>query len=125
MCTSASVVGNYQQLCGVRDVTQGLLSTLNKAHHPHLTPPREVYDKGSPGFKGRCTAPLLVDARSSRLVSNESASIVRQLEGLELPGATGVDLYPEALRGQIDELNDWVGVVDWGVGVGWLIVGVG
>lgn len=68
----------------------------------------EVYDRGSPGFKGRCTAPLLVDKATRRLISNESASIVRQLGEADLPGANGVDLYPEALRSQIDDLNGWI-----------------
>lgn len=78
-------------------------------HSPSdATLPREVYDRGSPGFKGRCTAPLLVDKATKRLVSNESASIVRQLVGLDLPGSNSVELYPDHLRPQIDELNDWV-----------------
>lgn len=40
---------------------------------------REVYDTASPGFRGRCTAPLLVDAAARAIVSNESADIVRMV----------------------------------------------
>jgi putative glutathione S-transferase len=67
-----------------------------------------VYDKLSPGFKGRCTAPLLIDKRTMRPVSNESSSIVRQLGqlGLLLPGCHGVELYPQELASQIDRLNE-------------------
>jgi putative glutathione S-transferase len=67
---------------------------------------REVYDKLSPGFRGRCTAPLLIDKKSMRAVSNESSSIVRNLGRLQLPGCHGVDLYPQQLQSQIDALNE-------------------
>ena len=69
---------------------------------------REVYDKVSPGFRGRCTAPLLVDGRTKRPVSNESSDMLRMLNEVDLPGGTGVDLYPVELRPQIDTLNDQV-----------------
>ncbi|MEW5299857.1 MAG: hypothetical protein WDW36_002831 [Sanguina aurantia] len=68
----------------------------------------EVYDTASPGFRGRCTAPLLLDKQTRRIVCNESSDILRMLNRLQLPGATHVDLYPEALHGQIDELNDMI-----------------
>lgn len=70
---------------------------------------REVYDKLSPGFRGRCTAPLLIDKKTMRAVSNESSSIVRNLGQLQLPGCYGVDLYPQQLQSQIDPLNEQVG----------------
>ncbi|KAJ9506260.1 hypothetical protein QJQ45_014132 [Haematococcus lacustris] len=66
----------------------------------------EVYDSASPGFKGRCTAPLLVDKVTRRIVSNESADIMRMLNTLHLPGCTSVDLVPEQLRSEIDALNE-------------------
>ncbi|WIA16996.1 hypothetical protein OEZ85_013909 [Tetradesmus obliquus] len=68
----------------------------------------EVYDKLSPGYRGRCTAPLLIDKKSIRPVSNESSDIVRMLGWLALPGASGVELYPQQLRQQIDAMNDKV-----------------
>eukprot|EP00878_Enallax_costatus_P018502 GHUV01019478.1.p1 GENE.GHUV01019478.1~~GHUV01019478.1.p1 ORF type:complete len:235 (+),score=19.67 GHUV01019478.1:892-1596(+) len=71
---------------------------------------REVYDKISPGFRGRCTAPLLIDKQTKRPVSNESSSIVRMLGQMHLPGCTGVDLYPQQLQQQIDALNEKVGL---------------
>lgn len=43
-----------------------------------------------------------------RPVSNESSSIVRMLGQVQLPGCTGVDLYPQELQQQIDALNDQV-----------------
>jgi hypothetical protein len=69
---------------------------------------REVYDKLSPGFRGRCTAPLLIDKKAMRAVSNESSSIVRNLGQLQMPGCHGIDLYPQQLQAQIDQLNEQV-----------------
>ncbi|CAM9465537.1 unnamed protein product [Discosporangium mesarthrocarpum] len=76
---------------------------------------REVYEKCSPGFKGRCTAPLLVDKKSRRIVSNESSQIVRMLNELDFGKGVGggvgpflVDLCPADLEGQVDRLNDYV-----------------
>eukprot|EP00798_Chlamydomonas_sp_ICE-L_P000006 gene6-12814_t len=38
----------------------------------------QVYDTITPGWKGRCTAPLLVDKKTCKIVSNESADIGAQ-----------------------------------------------
>jgi glutathionyl-hydroquinone reductase len=48
---------------------------------------REVYDLLSPGgsYRGRCTAPVLVDRKARRLVNNESSDIVRMLNALPPP----------------------------------------
>jgi len=54
----------------------------------------EVYERASPGYTGRCTAPLLVDAKTKRVVSNESADIVAALDALQLPGCSDVMLRP-------------------------------
>lgn len=72
---------------------------------------RQVYDAASPEgrYIGRCTAPVLVDARTQRIVSNESADIVRMLNGFDVEGSSAtVDLYPPSLQAEIDALNDWV-----------------
>ena len=53
---------------------------------------RGVYQAAEPGFSGRCTAPLLLDRRSRRVISNESEDIVRLLNGLHLPGCPDIDL---------------------------------
>jgi putative glutathione S-transferase len=67
---------------------------------------RQVYDGLSPGFRGRCTAPLLVDSVAKRAVCNESSLILSSLAALRLPGCTAVDLRPAALAGRIDDWND-------------------
>ena len=69
---------------------------------------REVYDVASPNYRGRCTAPLLVDKRLRRLVCNESSDIVRMLNSVSLPGTSDVDLYPSELAAEIETVNDIV-----------------
>lgn len=71
---------------------------------------RELYDKLSPGFTGRCTAPLLVDLKARKVVSNESSDIVRMLDHATF-GSTDkqrMELYPADLANHIDETNEWV-----------------
>ena len=46
---------------------------------------------------------MLWDKRRETIVSNESAEIIRMLNGAF--DAPGPDLYPEALRGEIDAIN--------------------
>ena len=71
---------------------------------------RELYEKLNPGFKGRCTAPLLVDLKAKKIVSNESADIIRMLNDASLgkEEMDGMNLYPEAISSKIDETNKWV-----------------
>jgi glutathionyl-hydroquinone reductase len=67
----------------------------------------EVYAAGHPGYSGRATVPVLFDTLSGRIVSNESADIVRMLNSaFDRVGANGADYYPPALRREIDALND-------------------
>jgi putative glutathione S-transferase len=68
----------------------------------------EVYVADDPSYTGRATVPVLWDRQLGRVVSNESADILRMLE-LEFGAlSNGRELLPEGLRGTIDELNDWV-----------------
>jgi putative glutathione S-transferase len=66
----------------------------------------EVYRKANPRFTGRVTVPALWDRPRGTIVNNESAEIMRMLE-VELGAfATGaLELYPEPLRAEIDEVN--------------------
>ena len=61
---------------------------------------RELYDLLSPNYKGRCTAPLLVDLKTKQIVSNESSDIVRMFN-------KNSDFYPKHLSKQIDDINAW------------------
>jgi glutathionyl-hydroquinone reductase len=76
---------------------------------------RQVYDAVSSGgrYKGRCTAPLLVDTKTKRIVSNESADICRMLNKAALGSNAEtierrLNLVPSRLQAEIDETNEWV-----------------
>lgn len=64
------------------------------------------YTADDPNYSGRVTVPLLWDKQQQRIVSNESAEIIRMLNSA-FDGLTGnpLDFYPEALRGEVDALN--------------------
>lgn len=69
---------------------------------------RQVYDDFSPGksYIGRCTAPLVVDMKQKKIVSNESSEILKMLNEIHIEGTTrGIDLRPAGLVDQIDSLN--------------------
>jgi putative glutathione S-transferase len=62
-----------------------------------------VYQLLSPGYVGRCTAPLLVDAKSRCVVSNDSLSIVRMIFELG-----GIDIRPAQMRAELDALSSLI-----------------
>jgi putative glutathione S-transferase len=66
----------------------------------------QVYLKADPHYSGRVTVPVLWDKHQNTIVSNESAEIIRMMN-TAFDGITGstVDLYPQAHRQGIDELN--------------------
>ena len=66
----------------------------------------EAYVDGHPGYSGRVTVPLLFDKHTGRAVNNESADIIRMLNSAyDRLGARDYDYYPEALRDDIDAIN--------------------
>ena len=71
---------------------------------------RDVYRHAEPRFDGTVTVPVLYDRQTGSIVNNESAEIIRMLNGEFQDFATNpaLDLYPAALRARIDELNDWI-----------------
>jgi len=70
---------------------------------------KQAYDASDPTFEGRITVPVLWDTLTQRIVSNESADIVRMFNDAFGPLADeSVDLCPEALRAEIDEVNEFV-----------------
>lgn len=67
----------------------------------------EVYTKAMPDYSGRVTVPVLWDKRTATIVSNESPEIIRMFNtAFDGIGAKAGDYYPEALRGDIDALNE-------------------
>lgn len=67
---------------------------------------RDIYVKARPDYTGRVTVPVLWDRRTATIVNNESAEIIRMLNG-EFGAFTDerTDYYPAALRAQIDAVN--------------------
>lgn len=69
----------------------------------------EVYQKSDPTYTGQVTVPTLWDKAQKKLVSNESSEIIRMFNSaFDGIGATEGDYYPEALRKEIDEVNELV-----------------
>ena len=69
----------------------------------------EAYLATDPGYAARVTVPVLWDKQTGQIVSNESADILRMLRTAFAPLADHpVDLFPEALRGEIDALNEQI-----------------
>ncbi|MDA3919966.1 MAG: glutathione S-transferase family protein [Salinisphaera sp.] len=70
----------------------------------------ELYQKAAPDYTGRVTTPTLWDRRHETIVSNESADIMRMFNHAfdEVAQHPERDYYPQALRTEIDEVNDRV-----------------
>jgi putative glutathione S-transferase len=69
----------------------------------------EVYTKAKSDYTGRVTVPVLWDKKENTIVNNESAEIIRMLNcEFDDWGDDSLDLYPEALRGEIDAVNNTV-----------------
>src|ERR1700722_11648641 len=69
----------------------------------------EAYLLSDPSYSARVTVPVLWDAKSKRIVNNESSDIIRMMASGDSLGGLGkgaeLDLYPLGLRDEIDEVN--------------------
>lgn len=66
----------------------------------------QVYALAKPDYGGRVTVPVLFDTKTRTIVNNESAEILRMMNAeMDAFGDASIDLYPEALRGEIDAWN--------------------
>ena len=70
----------------------------------------EAYTATDPDYDARVTVPVLWDKERGRIVSNSDDDIMRMFETQFDAVATNpqLDLYPNDLRPQIDELNDFL-----------------
>ncbi len=77
----------------------------------------QVYTRADPRYTGRVTVPVLWDKRRGTIVNNESSEIIRMFNSaFDGVGAKPGDYYPQALRGEIDALNERIyGTVNNGV----------
>lgn len=68
----------------------------------------EIYAKTDPEYSGRATVPAVVDVKLGKVVNNDYFRLTNYLETVWKPfhKENAPDLYPEELRGDIDELND-------------------
>lgn len=68
---------------------------------------RDIYVMADPEVTCRVTVPVLWDKKTKTIVNNESSEIIRMLNS-EFNEFTNVktDFYPEALRAEIDEINE-------------------
>ncbi|THH30905.1 hypothetical protein EUX98_g3292 [Antrodiella citrinella] len=73
---------------------------------------KDLYLRASPDYDGRFTVPLLWDKKTNSIVNNESSEIIRMFNSEfneQLPADKAkIDIYPEALRAEIDAQNEWV-----------------
>ena len=102
---------------------------INHAEHV-----KDLYLAVNPDYDGRCviyickinaktcivlltsllsfTVPVLWDKKHSAIVNNESSEIIRifntAFNDIIEPEKAKLDIYPENLRAEIDELNEWV-----------------
>jgi putative glutathione S-transferase len=75
-------------------------------HHDYLF---ELYLHAQQDYTGRVTVPVLWDKQQQKIVSNESADIIRMFNSaFDAVGARAGDYYPPALRAEIDDLNEWI-----------------
>ena len=66
----------------------------------------QIYTASAPHYTGRVTVPVLWDRERGRIVSNESADIIRMFSSaFDAAGAAAGDLAPAALLPEIDAVN--------------------
>ncbi|MDX1410505.1 MAG: glutathione S-transferase family protein, partial [Saprospiraceae bacterium] len=67
----------------------------------------QLYLKADENYTGRVTVPVLWDKQRETIVSNESAEIIRMLNtSFDALGATPGNYYPDALKAEIDAINE-------------------
>ena len=77
---------------------------IHRAHFLH-----QIYSSAVPDYTGRVTVPVLYDKASRTIVNNESSEIIRMFNSAFAGTEDATpDLYPKALRRDIDAVNDWV-----------------
>lgn len=80
--------------------------------HEGYTHLRDIYFEQNPQYEGRFTVPTLYDKKQKKIVNNESSEIIRMFyyafDDLLDEEHKGLDLFPEELRKDIEEMNEWV-----------------
>lgn len=82
----------------------GYVDTLGNSNALH-----EIYSAGTDNYTGRVTVPVLWDTQTGRLVSNESAEIIRMFNDAFVGIAgTGTDFFPARHREEIEDWNSYI-----------------
>ena len=69
----------------------------------------QIYTAALSDYSGRVTVPVLWDKQTKTIVSNESPEIIRMFNSaFDNIGAKAGDYYPQALRAEIDQINERV-----------------
>lgn len=70
----------------------------------------EIYSATDPEYEGRCTAPTLIDYKTGKVANNDYHRLTNYFEVDFKPfhKKNAPDLYPEELRDEIDQLNEWL-----------------
>lgn len=84
--------------------------------HNGMTCTGDLYEHAMPGYKKTFegkpvySVPVLFDEKTQKIVSNESSVIVMIFNKAfdKFAKRPDLDLYPEALQQQIDEVNGWI-----------------
>ncbi|MDA3934919.1 MAG: glutathione S-transferase family protein [Gammaproteobacteria bacterium] len=103
---SVSIVNSYMGEQGWsfapgRGVVEDIIHNADYLH--------QVYTAAKPDYSGRVVVPVLWDRQTETIVSNESSEIMRMFNSaFDGVGAVAGDYYPQALREQINELNEVV-----------------
>jgi putative glutathione S-transferase len=74
---------------------------------------RQVYELTDKEYQGNITVPVLFDKKTDRIVNNESSEIIQMLNDQfndfsATKEQAALDLYPDALKASVDEVNAWV-----------------
>jgi putative glutathione S-transferase len=83
---------------------------FREAHGPDpvngFTLLRDAYEATDPGFDGHVSVPTLWDRQTGRVVSNDFGLL--DIDVSTQLGEDGLELYPEDLRSEIDDLDSWI-----------------
>ena len=103
---SLSVVDPYMHEHGwaFSDAPGAIADSVLGANYLH-----EVYTRADSEYTGRVTVPVLWDRKHETIVNNESSEIIRMFNSeFDSIANTELDYYPEELRSEIDEINDYI-----------------
>jgi putative glutathione S-transferase len=93
------------------DIEPCIPDRVNNCNYLH-----EIYTLAKNDYTGRVSVPVLWDKQKKTIVNNESVDIIRMFNSeFNAFGDKNVDFYPEAMRKEIDAMDEKVFIVNKGV----------